>query len=392
MKSWLTRFWRGLFALPDVSPVEALVYRALMAMAVFWFFPAAVQHTAQPEPVGLAHWTDLTWLHGDGVMPVYRTVFLAALLLFVAGVQLPAVLPLVTLLHILPPTLHNSQGFTFHGNQILSLTLLGMSAAAVSLAVMGRANVLRSLSLPQFVVLLAVVLLEAFLGCWFIERLHQAAIGSLFTVASMKLGWVVAPAAQGWVNWAVFIVVFAALCVIPCGLVRSWREDRSPGAAADAWSLLSAQFTIAAAYLISVFSKFIRSDGEWLMNSHYVALDFVKTMRQNFHSSLDPQFAGDPPGYILTMLENPVLTAVFFDIGVALEAFMILAVGSRLGTFAFGISLIIMHYVIAQVMNLFFPTHIAMLAIFWALPFVWSKAVGAKENSLAANDRGGSAR
>ncbi len=386
MKNALLRFWKGLFALPDVSPLEALVYRALVAMAVFWFFPTAVQHTAQPEPVGLAHWIDLTWLHGDGVMPVYRTVLLAALLLFVAGVQIPAVLPLVTLLHILPPTLHNSQGFTFHGNQILSLTLLGMSVAAVSLAAGGHANVLRRLGFPQLVVLLAVVVLEAFLGCWFIERLHQATLGSLFTIACIKSGWTVSAAVQGWVNWALFIVVFAMLAAIPCCIARSWREDRSPGAAADSWSLMSAQFTIAAAYLISVFSKFIRSDGEWLLNSHYVALDFVKTMRQNYYSSLDPQFAGDPPGYILMMLQNPVLTAIFFDIGVALEAFMILAIGSRWWTFAFGASLIVMHHVIAQVMNLFFPTHIAMLAIFWVVPFVWARLAGGNGKSRLAND------
>ena len=61
------------------------------------------------------------------MFPVYRAVFFGLLLLYAAGFALPLTLPLLTLAHILPPTLHNSQGFTFHGNQIMSLTLVGLS-------------------------------------------------------------------------------------------------------------------------------------------------------------------------------------------------------------------------------------------------------------------------
>jgi hypothetical protein len=183
---------------------------------------------------------------------------------------------------------------------------------------------------------------------------------------------------MGWCHVLAFIVVFAVLVAVPAALAGAWSEAGSPSPVVRSWSLVTAQFVIASAYLISVFSKFIRSDGEWLVNSYYVALDFVKTLRQNYYSSLDPLYAVDPPAYIVMMMQHPVITALFFDFGVALEALMIFAVGYRKWTFAFGASLIFMHITIAKIMNLFFPTHVAMLAIFWVAPLLLARLPGVR--------------
>ena len=138
MKNLLARSWDALFPLPSVSVPEAFFLRVLLAAALFWFFPTSVSWQTQPAPVGLAHWMDLTWLSQPGVFPVYRAVFLGLLLLYAAAFVLPITLTLVTFLHILPPTLHNSQGFTFLGNQIMSLTLLAETFAVWYLAARGR--------------------------------------------------------------------------------------------------------------------------------------------------------------------------------------------------------------------------------------------------------------
>lgn len=366
MKNLVLRFWNGLFPIPQVSALEAFLLRALLAAALFWFFPPNVQLQSQPSPVGLAHWFDLTWLSHAGVFPVYRAVFFGLVLLYAAGFALPLTLPLMTLVHILPPTLHNSQGFTYHGNQIMSLTLVGLSVMTLFFALTGRSRLMRGAGISQALMVPAVVLIESFV-LWNCEK--------SFTLGGLCSHWCPTGSAfvVGWGNVIAYLPVFFVLAAVPSFLTRTWSDEGAPLPEVRGWSLVTAQYVIASAYLISVFSKFIRSDGMWLINSYYVALDFVKTLRQNYYSGLDPQFAVDPPAYIVTMMQHPVITAVFFDVGVALEAFMIFAVGQRKWTFAFGASLIFMHCTIAKIMNLFFPTHVAMLAIFWVAPLLLSR-------------------
>lgn len=292
MKNILSRCWNAIFPVPEVGAIEATIARSLFAWAMWSFYPVFIQHTAQPEPVGLAHWFDLTWMHDNAAYGMMRSAFAVALIAYAAGVALPLVLPALAIMHILPWTLHNSQGYTFHANQIMSLSLLGQTVTV-----------------------------------W----------------------WMAARKRAGWLH---------------------------PTGEASSWLLFNTQFVIAAAYLISVCSKMYRSDGEWLQNSYYVALDFVKTMRQNYYSGLDPQYAVDPP-LVAWFMEHPLTAAIMFDFGVFLEAFMILAIGSRKWTFLFGASLIVMHLSIAKLMNLFFPTHLWMLVIYWVnLPFLVSIGLG----------------
>lgn len=375
MKDLLVRLWSSLFPVPSVSAVEGWLLRALFAAVLLWFFPTMVQHARQPEPVGLAHWFDLTWLHDPTVFAVYRAAFFGLLIAFACGISLPVTLPLATLMHILPLTLHNSQGFTFHGNQIMSLILLGMAVTILYFAARGKAEILPGACGGKWLAALVVIAAEALL-IFFVEKQYR--LTSLF--ASFAVTDAAMVMSLG--NVAAFGVAMAVCIAVPSMLVRALSRDSRTGREVDSWLLLTAQFVIAAAYLVSVFSKFIRSDGEWLVNSHYFALDFVKTLRQNYYSSLDPQFAVDPPAHIVTMLKHPVLSAIFFDLGLALEALMIVVVGNRKWTFIFGVSLISMHIVIWNVMNLFFPTHIAMLAIFWVMP--WFTRSFGKTRSLAS--------
>lgn len=370
MNKIASRLWDGLFPLPPVSAREAFVLRALMAAALGWFFPPAVSWTSQPSPVGLAHWFDLTGLANPGVFAAYRAVYIALLILYASGFVLPLTLPAMTLMQILPPTLHNSQGFTYHGNQILSLTLVGLSVTTLWFACTDRARTSKDHSMARLALVPVIALIESAV-LWRCEK--NVALGNLCSYFFPDWSF-----AAPWGNLMFFIPVFLLVLVVPSALTRTWREEFAQLPLVRTWTLVTAQFVIASAYLISVFSKFIRSRGEWLVNSYYVALDFVKTLRQNYYSSLNPQFAVDPPTYIVTMMQHPVLTAAFFDLGVALEAFMIFAVGYRKATFIFGACLIVMHCTIAKIMNLFFPSHVAMLAIFWVLPVFLGRQSDAK--------------
>jgi hypothetical protein len=292
MKELALRFWRWLFPLPEVGALEAFLARAMMAYGLWYFFPVFMQHTGQPVPVGLAHWFDLTWLHDADTFALYRKIFAAALVIYAAGVALPVTVALITIMHILPWTLHNSQGFTFHSHQIMSLTLMAQTATV-----------------------------------W----------------------WLAGRKTAGWLQ---------------------------PSSKTNQWLLFNSQFAIATAYFVSVCSKMIRSDWQWFQNSHYVALDFVKTMRQNYYSSLDPQYAVDPP-LVAFFMEHALLAACIFSFGVVLETVLVLVIGQRFWGLVIGVMLVLMHRGIAQMMNLFFPTHEFMQFVYFInVPFLVAWMVG----------------
>ena len=132
---------------------------------------------------------------------------------------------------------------------------------------------------------------------------------------------------------------------------------------------------IAGAYLISVLSKLHYSDGMWLFKSHFVALDFVKTARQNYYSSLDPALQFDPPG-VVWLLNHATLARVLFDSGVILETVLILAIGTRRLSLLMGLSVIAMHESIRAMMGLNFYTHESMVAVFFInVPYWLTKLI-----------------
>ncbi len=291
MKALAQRALDALFPLPSVSTLEAVLTRLSLAYALWYFFPLQMEQTTQPSPVGLAHWFDLTWLGDPATFQAYRTGFLVALLWYASGVALPFALPVVTVLHVLPYTLFNSQAHPHHGYQIMSLTLLGMSVAVVVQAIKKQA---------------------------------------------------------GWLR---------------------------PSAVLNAWLLLAAQLMVGGAYLISVFSKMILSGGMWFFNSHYVALDFVKTARQNYYSTLEPALQFDPPG-VVWLLNHANLARLFFGGGVLLEAVLWIAIGTRRLSLLMGVSVIVMHQSIQALMGLNFHTHEAMVAVFFInVPYWFSRLV-----------------
>lgn len=127
----------------NVSPLEGFFLRLLFAGALIF----TIRNTAQfnlpnePHPVGLLkilhHLSDgaavsnhsecrtwLTWLADPGKFEIFRWCFVGVLVFYVAGVALPVVLPLASLMHILPYTLYGSQEYNYHGASMISLVLL----------------------------------------------------------------------------------------------------------------------------------------------------------------------------------------------------------------------------------------------------------------------------
>ena len=123
---------------PKVSPLEGFFSRLLFAVLVIFTIRNQIDFSTEPHPVGL-----LKILHHFGEGPfftgfadpatwaLYKGAVIALLCFYVAGVALPAVLPVLAILHVLPFTLNNSQGYTHHGNQIVSCVLISQACAVL---------------------------------------------------------------------------------------------------------------------------------------------------------------------------------------------------------------------------------------------------------------------
>jgi hypothetical protein len=281
-----SRLLAGFFSPPKVSPLEGFLLRVFFAVVVAYTFRFEVPFSTQPHPTGLAHFFDLTWLSNPLSYSTFRGVIYSLLLLYMAGVLLPIILPLLALGHVLAFTLFNSQGYTHHGFQIVSLTLVAQAGT---------------------------VLYDTF-----------------------------------------------------CRGVRL----RPPDAVLNSWLLWQSQVIVVGTYLISVFSKLINSRGLWLWNSSYIATDLIKSRRQLYYGSLDPNYAGDPVE-AMWLLENPWMARALFGTGFVLEAIAFLALANRKIGFVIGVALILMHRSIAGLMGLRFDNNEMLCAIYLVgLPFL----------------------
>lgn len=128
---WLVKGW---FERPVVSVLESFFMRFFFALIAAYTLRnhLTATLTIEPNPVGLLrllhkiddHRTWLTWLADLETYGFYRAVLFVLLAFYVAGFALPVVLPVLAVMHILPCTLYDSQGYPHHGNQIVSLLLM----------------------------------------------------------------------------------------------------------------------------------------------------------------------------------------------------------------------------------------------------------------------------
>ena len=281
-----SRLLAGFFSPPKVTPLEGFLLRVFFAVVVAYTFRFEVPFSTQPHPTGLAHFFDLTWLSDPFSFSIFRGVIYFLLFLYAAGVLLPVTLPLLALGHVLAFTLYNSQGYTHHGFQIVSLTLVAQAGT------------------------------------------------------------------------------------ILYDTIRRGVRLRPPDAVLDSWLLWQSQVVVVGTYLISVFSKMINSRGLWLWNSSYIATDLIKSRRQVYYGSLDPNYAGNPVEAIW-LLENPWMARALFGTGFILEAIAFLALASRKMAFVIGVALILMHRSIAGLMALRFDNNEMLCAIYLVgLPFL----------------------
>lgn len=108
---------------------EWLLLRLFFAIAVVWGLWDPLPVDKQEMPNGLAYMVDLTFLGGADAMAWFRPLIVAAAVLYVTHWLNPVGVTVLALTHVAYNTLHNSQGFTFHGNNMIGLILITQAAA-----------------------------------------------------------------------------------------------------------------------------------------------------------------------------------------------------------------------------------------------------------------------
>ena len=288
---WVKRLCSGTFRPTPVAPWEVLIMRVLFACVVWQTMPENFHYAEQKYPNGIARWYDLTWLWSGHE---YSLAWM--------GVENPVSAMQIIRVVVAISLLFYAAGF------LLSISLPLITAASV------------------------------------IVRTYYNSQGSIHHGCQM----------------VTIILVFQTIVVLWFAGRRlygrlSAKPFRFPeGLSQWSYFLYYSQGAIAGCYVIAGLTKIVRTGGTWFWNSPYMALEVIKTEKQEFYSTLDHSVLGTQTVYAEWMLNYPYLTRLFLSGGVFLELFAIMALFSRNTALMIGAGMILFHRSVDIVMNLHF--------------------------------------
>jgi hypothetical protein len=154
----------------------------------------------------------------------------------------------------------------------------------------------------------------------------------------------------------------------------------------------AAKVALVSCYVTSAITKLERSEGEWLQRTPNLAVAIAKTNTKSYLNIQEPadHLAKAVPQFII---DHPNITRVFFGFGFALELFSFLALLGRWPAILIGVSLILMHDMIARVMDLHFAIFERLALIFLVnAPWLVALALGTVWHLSSRWIRGGSSQ
>ncbi len=308
---------------------EWWIMRAALAWLAVQATPAGLDYHTQPSPVGVAKFFDLSWL-GDPATPGW----MAPLLVVLGWLLALGIAPLLgaaglLILHTAVGTFANSQGGgggSHHTTNLIGLMLLGQVLACLA----------RDLS------------------------------------ALRRLGWR-GPLTVRKEDWQWFLHLLAK----PTAAFRYAADSMETAAqtfrSSQIWTVLQ---MMAMTYVVSGISKLWRSDGAWVSEVRNLPLQFEKNRLNEFHDTLVMPPATTADTMAAWISQHPTLAGMFFGIGLFLELFAFLGLWNRRLMAVFGLSIIAMHLMISDLMNLGFFYNKFTLLVFWVnVPFwIWAAA------------------
>jgi len=135
----LVHFFQTGFRPLRVGRFEYFVMRLVFAWVVWQTIDKwnELPFEEQPFPAGLANFMDLTWLNVRANLDIMKWIGLAGLVVYVSGRALYLALPVVAFVQIAINSFYNSQGYTFHGHQLVGLVLFAQTMVVLVMAFYG---------------------------------------------------------------------------------------------------------------------------------------------------------------------------------------------------------------------------------------------------------------
>ncbi|MCB1098333.1 MAG: hypothetical protein KDN22_22360 [Verrucomicrobiae bacterium] len=135
--------------------------------------------------------------------------------------------------------------------------------------------------------------------------------------------------------------------------------------------------TIAAAYVVCGVAKLIKSDFLWINKIPLLSVQITKANLRDYYNTLEEKTDFVATRIPRLVVEYPNIARLFFGCGLALELSAFLALRGRRWAFCIGLSLIVLHLMIDQIMSLTFWTHMFCLTVFYVnlpgLPKTWNE-------------------
>jgi hypothetical protein len=213
----------------------------------------------------------------------------------------------------------------------------------------------------------------------------------LIILTLAHLGYNTLDGSQDYTNhrYNIYGLILLAMCVGELWwLGRRWFAKGSAvvNAVRHSYQLYFAQCAIAAVYVTSAITKLSKSDGQWLLRSHYLAKSVVKTHRQTFYDNPEGLVVPAIPAVAQWLGEHPHITRIAFGFGFFLELFAFLALWNRAWALFIGLSIILFHLGVELIMKLDFRENQYVAFIFMVnLPFwAWWVTRGRKSQTLNA--------
>lgn len=127
---------------------------------------------------------------------------------------------------------------------------------------------------------------------------------------------------------------------------------------------------IAGCYVLAGVTKLLASGIMWVINAPLVAVQVHKTHDQKYYEYLDPKWIEDGKQYANFAVDNPNLTRLILGGGLFMEVIAFALLINRFWATTIGLSLWLMHVLIAKSMALHFPTNEIVDLVFLAnMPF-----------------------
>ena len=179
------------------------------------------------------------------------------------------------------------------------------------------------------------------------------------------------------------------------------RGKRRDPAESQRWHRLAFYFSIQvfmAGYMVSVVSKMVNSEGEWIARSAYVPVQLEKNILMdhynvaNLPDSMKPQGGEqhwfdklDIPRKTQDLfIARPNLARLALTTGMLLEAFCFFALAGRRVALVYGLLLVLFHLMISWTMNLTFKYHLSLLALYFVgIPYWITRLVPAAKRNPA---------